>query len=149
MLRTIFTTDNSRVGLILRLTTGPVLLPHGAQNMLGWFGGSGSSSEMKHLTQDAGLPAFISLLVILIEFFGALMLITGTGTRIAAFCVIVLFMGIIWYVHGKMGFFMNWFGTMPAGTEGYEYHLLVIGLAIAVLFTGGGRWSADGLIRPS
>jgi putative oxidoreductase len=146
MLQTIFSTDNSRTGLILRLTLGIVLFPHGAQKMFGWFGGPGFSGEMHHLTQQAGLPAFVAVLVILIEFFAALMLIAGAGTRIAALAVIGLFIGIIWHVHASMGFFMNWFGTMPAGYEGYEYHLLIIGLAIALLFTGSGRFSTDRLI---
>lgn len=146
MLRTILSTDNSWVGLVLRLTLGIVLFPHGAQKMFGWFGGPGFSGEMHHLTHQAGLPAFVAVLVILIEFFAALLLIAGAGTRIAAIAVIGLFIGIIWYVHGSMGFFMNWFGTMPAGHEGYEYHLLIIGLAIGLLFTGGGRFSCDNIL---
>jgi putative oxidoreductase len=148
MLQTIFSTGNSWTGFILRLTLGIVLFPHGAQKMFGWFGGPGFSGEMHHLTQQAGLPAFVAVLVILIEFFAALMLIAGAGTRIAAVAIIGLFIGIIWHVHGAMGFFMNWFGTMPAGQEGYEYHLLIIGLAIALLFTGSGRFSIDRLIFP-
>lgn len=148
MLQTIFSTDNSWTGLIIRLTLGIVLFPHGAQKMFGWFGGPGFSGEMHHLTQQAGLPAFVAVLVILIEFFAALMLLTGAGTRIAAVAVTGLFIGIIWHVHGSMGFFMNWFGAMPAGHEGYEYHLLIIGLAIALLFTGSGRFSIDRLIFP-
>ncbi len=148
MLQTIFSTDNSWTGLIIRLTLGIVLFPHGAQKMFGWFGGPGFSGEMHHLTQQAGLPAFVAVLVILIEFFAALMLLTGFGSRIAAVAVTGLFIGIIWQVHASMGFFMNWFGTMPAGHEGYEYHLLIIGLAITLLFTGSGRFSIDRLIFP-
>ena len=143
----IFTTDAGWTGLILRLTLGLVLFPHGAQKMFGWFGGPGFSGEMHHLTHQAGLPGFIAVLVILIEFFGSLLLIAGAGTRFAAVAVTGLFIGIIWFVHAKEGFFMNWFGTMPAGAEGYEYHLLVIGMAVALLFTGGGRFSVDGLFR--
>jgi Predicted membrane protein len=148
MLQTIFSTDNSWTGFILRFTLGIVLFPHGAQKMFGWFGGPGFSGEMHHLTHQAGLPAFVAVLVILIEFFAALMFITGAGSRIAVVAVIGLFIGIIWYVHASMGFFMNWFGTMPAGHEGYEYHLLMIGLAIALLFTGSGRFSVDRLFFP-
>ena len=148
MLQTIFSTDNSWTGLIIRLTLVIVLFTQGAQKMFGWFGGPGFSGEMHHLTQQAGLPAFVAVLVILIEFFAALMLLTGFGSRIAAVAVTGLFIGIIWQVHASMGFFMNWFGTMPAGHEGYEYHLLIIGLAITLLFTGSGRFSIDRLIFP-
>jgi len=49
-------------------------------------------------------------------------------------------------VHYKTGFFMNWFAQAPAGSEGFEYHLLVIGMCIAMLVTGGGRFSVDRLI---
>jgi len=36
---------------------------------------------------------------------------------------------------------MNWFATQQG--EGFEYHLLIIGIAAALLVAGGGRWSVD------
>lgn len=146
MIYQLFSTDNSWTGLFLRFTLGFILFPHGAQKMFGWFNGPGFSGEMEHLTKAAGLPAFVAVMVILIEFFASLMLITGIATRIAALGILGLFIGIIAHVHYKEGFFMNWFGKMPAGSEGYEYHLLVIGLCIAILIEGAGRFSLDRLI---
>jgi putative oxidoreductase len=50
-------------------------------------------------------------------------------------------------VHFPHGFFMNWFGKLPAGQEGFEYHLLVIGICAALIFQGGGNLSIDKLIE--
>ena len=44
-------------------------------------------------------------------------------------------------VHLPHGFFMNWFGKQQG--EGYEHHVLIIGIAAAFLVTGAGRWSID------
>ena len=145
MFQQIFATESSWISLLLRLTLGLVLFPHGAQKMFGWFNGPGFTGEMDYLTKTVGLSAFTSLMVILIEFFGSLMLIAGFATRIAALGVLGLFIGIIVKVHYKDGFFMNWFGQLQAGQEGYEYHLLIIGLAIAIIIGGGGKFSMDRL----
>jgi putative oxidoreductase len=53
-------------------------------------------------------------------------------------------LGAITMVHLPHGFFMNWGGQQQG--EGYEYHLLVIGIAAALLITGGGRWSVDRVV---
>ena len=45
--------------------------------------------------------------------------------------------------HVPNGFFMNWFGTLKAGAEGYEYHLLALGLAGVVAIEGSGALSLD------
>lgn len=135
-------TDNYG-GLILRITLGGILFPHGAQKVFGWFGGPGFTKEMDHLTHSAGLPAFIAILVILIEFLGALLLLCGWYTRLTAAIVAILFIGIIVKVHAGMGFFMNWFGSLPAGVEGFEYHLLVIGICAALMATGSGKYALD------
>ncbi|MES2880931.1 MAG: DoxX family protein [Bacteroidota bacterium] len=138
-------TTNSNTGIaIMRIFLGVVLFPHGAQKLLGWFGGYGFEGTMGFLTNSAGLPYAVALLVILIEFFGALMLIFGGGARVAALGVVALFTGILFTSHSGQGFFMNWSGTQKG--EGFEYHLLIIGMAIAVLINGAGRWSVDRMI---
>ena len=128
--------------LIVRLTLGIVIFPHGAQKLLGWFGGYGYSGTMGFLTGMAHLPWILALLVILIEFFGALFLVFGFLTRLAAFGMLVNFIGIIYTSHLKSGFFMNWANTPGVG-QGYEYHLLVIGISLALLIAGGGKASVD------
>jgi putative oxidoreductase len=124
-----------------RLTLAIILFPHGAQKMLGWFGGYGFSGTMNYFTGAAHLPWIIGLLVIIIEFFAPLFLAAGLAARLWALLVIADMIGIIFKSHLSNGFFMNWFGTQQG--EGYEYHLLVIGLAIVVLLGGAGKWSAD------
>lgn len=142
----ILLTNTKWTPTILRITLGIVLFPHGAQKMLGWFAGPGFAGEMYHLTVDLGLSWIIALLVILIEFFGALFILAGGLTRINAFAIFVLFVGIIFTAHLEHGFFMNWFGEMPAGQEGFEYHLLVLGMAAALFLSGGGKYALDSLL---
>lgn len=127
---------------ILRITLGGVMFAHGAQKMLGWFGGHGFSDTLHGLSQ--GMSSFTAIMVIFIEFFGSLMLITGTLTRVAALGMFGLFVGIIYNVALPNGFFMNWGGKNPG--EGYEYDLLVLGMSLALLIGGGGNMSVDKLI---
>ena len=128
-------------GPILRLGLALVLFPHGAQKLLGWFGGYGWSGTMGFLTGKIGLPAPVAALVILIEFGAPLLLLAGIGTRFAALGLGAIMIGAIATVHASNGFFMNWSGAQAG--EGFEYHLLVITMALALLVAGGGRLSAD------
>lgn len=138
----IFKTNNDWTGLILRLTLGLILFPHGAQKVIGWFGGPGFNGEMQFFTQALHIPWLVGFLVIFIEFAGAIALIAGLASRLWAAAIIGLFTGIIFVgQHAQNGFFMNWFGNQQG--EGYEYHLLVIGLALAVIVQGSGKFSVD------
>lgn len=137
----VLATDSELAPTILRATLAVVMFPHGAQKALGWFGGYGWSGTMGFLTGQVGLPSPMAAIVILIEFLGALALLLGFATRAAAAGFIAIMVGAIVTVHAPNGFFMNWFGGQKG--EGYEYHLLVIGAALALLITGGGRWSVD------
>jgi putative oxidoreductase len=141
MLRKFLYTEEKYSTTLLRIMLGLILFPHGAQKMLGWFGGYGFSGTMNFFTGTAGLPYIIGLLVILIEFFGAIFLITGFAVRLTAFAVIADMIGIIFKSHIQNGFFMNWFGNQAG--EGYEYHLLVIAISVVLLMSGAGKWSAD------
>jgi putative oxidoreductase len=100
---------------------------------------------MGFLTGTAGLPYISALLVILIEFFGALFLIAGFATRIAAIGIIGNFIGVVATSNLNNGFFMNWYAQANKG-EGLEYFILLFGLAIISLIAGGGRASADAAI---
>lgn len=140
-MKALFQTDDGWAGLILRLTLGFVIFPHGAQKLLGWFGGFGFDGTMGFFTQKMGLPWLIALLIIIGESFGSLALLAGLLTRFTAASLAVIMFGAITLVHLPHGFFMNWFGQQKG--EGFEYHLLVIGIAAALLVTGGGKWSID------
>jgi len=143
LLKMFFGTDDAWTGLIIRVVLGLVMLPHGAQKLLGLFGGYGFSGTIGSFTQH-GMPWLIAFLVIMGESFGALGLIVGFLTRFAAFGIFCIMMGAIGLVHWPNGFFMNWFGKQAG--EGFEYHLLMIGMGVALMVAGGGRWSVDGLI---
>ncbi|OYQ38525.1 DoxX family protein [Flavobacterium aurantiibacter] len=136
-MKAIFKTADNYVGLILRLSLGGIVLPHGAQKMLGWFGGYGFTGTMNFFTETLHLPWIIGFLVIVIEFVGAISILLGFAVRIWAAAIVVLFSGIILTSHLEYGFFMNWFGNQKG--EGYEFHLLIIGLALALLLNGSGK----------
>ena len=108
--------------------------------MLGWFGGYGFHGTMGAFTQ-MGMPAALAFLIVATEFFGSLALLSGFLTRIAALGVSGLMVGAIAMVHAHNGFFMNWFGAQKG--EGYEYHLLVIAIAVTLLLRGAGSLSVD------
>lgn len=143
-MKVLFQTDESWVGLILRLTLGLVMFPHGAQKLLGWYGGFGFAGTLGFFTETMHLPWLIAFLVIIGESFGSVALLVGFLTRFTAASLGVIMLGAITMVHLPNGFFMNWFGKQAG--EGYEYHLLVIGISLALLLTGAGRWSVDKVI---
>jgi putative oxidoreductase len=140
MLKKLMQTDDDTGMLIVRLALGIVMFPHGAQKLLGWFGGGGYSATMEGMTK-MGMPAVVVFLVIIAEFFGALGLITGFLGRVAAFGVLCVMLGAIFLVHLPNGFFMNWMGNQKG--EGIEYHILAIGMALAIMIKGSGRFSID------
>ncbi len=146
MFKKLLTTKPELAPLVLRLTMAMVIWPHGAQLLLGWFGGYGYIKSIDYFASQ-GLSNSIGFLVIFLEFFGALFILVGLGTRFFAFAIIGLFSGMILTIHLPVGFFMNWYGTQKG--EGYEYHLLMIGMAVALLISGGGTWSFDGKLTTS
>jgi putative oxidoreductase len=141
-MQTLFGTDAAQWGLfVLRVALGLVIFPHGAQKLLGWFGGYGFKGTMGYFTGQAGLPGVVAFLVIVGEFFGSLGLILGLFTRLDAIGIAVIMLGAAWLVHRPNGLFMNWNGNQKG--EGYEFHLLAVGMAAVLLVYGGGAWSLD------
>jgi putative oxidoreductase len=145
MKKLLSTNSNNWVALVARLALGITVFPHGAQKLLGWFGGYGYNGTMGFLTGQMHLPWIIALLVILIEFFGSLLLIFGLFTRISALAIFASFLGVLFVVHINNGFFMNW-GMQANKGEGFEYFILLFGLAIIALISGGGKASIDAVI---
>ncbi len=135
MIRKLYATDNDSTAAILRLVLGVVFFAHGAQKMLGWFGGYGFSATMGFFTGLLHIPAPLAFLAIAAEFFGGLGLILGLLTRIAAFGIGINMIVAIVTVHGAFGFFMNWTGAQKG--EGFEYHLLVLAMAVFLMIRGG------------
>ncbi|PIP72789.1 MAG: hypothetical protein COW89_04555 [Nitrospinae bacterium CG22_combo_CG10-13_8_21_14_all_47_10] len=143
-MKAFFQTDESVNNLITRVILGIVICPHGAQKLLGWFGGHGLEGTLGFFTHQLGMPTVIALLVILGESLGALGLIAGFLTRFCAAGILIIMAGAIVMSHASNGFFMNWSGKQAG--EGFEYHLLAIALCLPLIISGGGRFSVDGFI---
>jgi len=139
--RKILFTSNDFVVAIARLLLGIVFFAHGAQKMLGWFGGYGFTGTMGFFTQQLHIPAPFAFLAISAEFFGGLGLIVGFLTRIAAFGILCNMVVAVMTVHIHNGFFMNWTGQQKG--EGFEYHILALALLLVVLVKGAGALSID------
>lgn len=137
----IFTTTQSYIRLAQRLVLGLVMFPHGAQKIFGWFGGHGLDGTLGFFTRAMHVPTPLAWLVILAESLGALALVLGLGTRIAALGIAAVMTGAVLTSHLQHGFFMNWFGNQKG--EGFEYHLLALALALPLVVKGGGAWALD------
>jgi putative oxidoreductase len=146
MLSRFFETSDSRLRLAQRLVLGLVMFPHGAQKLLGWFGGYGWRGTMGFFTDTLHIPAPLAVLVIASEFFGSLALIAGLGTRLAALGATATMVGAVLTSHLDHGFFMNWFGAQKG--EGFEYHLLALALSVPLMLEGAGAFSLDRFLLP-
>jgi putative oxidoreductase len=141
MFHKLLATSNDWGLTLLRLVMGVVFFMHGAQKMLGWFGGYGFSGTMGFFTNMMHIPAVFGFLAICAEFLGGMGLIVGALTRIAAFGIATNMVVAILMVHSHFGFFMNWTGQQKG--EGFEYHLLAIAIAVVLMARGGGALSVD------
>jgi len=144
MFRRLIATDNDVATTVLRLVLGVIFFAHGAQKMLGWFGGYGFTGTMGFFTGLLHIPAPFAFLAIAAEFFGSLGLIFGALTRVAAFGIFCNMLVAIAMVHHRFGFFMNWTGAQKG--EGYEFHLLVLATTALLMIRGAGAASVDRLL---
>jgi putative oxidoreductase len=138
----ILRTTDDRTAMLGRVALGLIMLPHGMQHALGWLGGYGFVGTLGWMTKTLGFPAPLAALAIVTELLAPVALILGLGSRIAALGIFGLMLGAA-STHAGNGFFMNWFGALPAGAEGFEYHLLVMALSAVVIGKGAGAWSLD------
>jgi putative oxidoreductase len=140
MLHKLINTNPQAAPAILRLVLGTVFFVHGAQLMLGWWGGRGFSATMAGFEQS-GIPAVFAFLAIAAQFCGGIGMLLGLLGRVAAFSIACVMLVAIAKVHAANGFFMNWTGRQKG--EGYEYHLLVLAITAAIMISGSGAWSVD------
>jgi putative oxidoreductase len=138
-----FATQPDGTGLILRFALAATMFPHGAQKVLGWFGGYGFQGTLTGFTSN-GMPAPLALLVMAAEFLGPIALVAGFFTRWSAFGIGLTMAGAALMAHLPNGFFMNWMGTQKG--EGIEYFIPVVAIALALIIKGGGTWAADSLL---
>ena len=139
-------TGPARFGpVFIRLALGVIFVAHGAQKVLGWWGGPGFSGTIEAFAKQ-GMPPAMTVLVMVGEFFGGLGILFGALTRIAALGPAIVMAGAIATVHWKNGFFMNWF-NVPGRGHGIEYNLALLAMALSLVFTGAGPLSLDALRR--
>lgn len=129
---------------IARILLGIIFFGHGAQKMLGWYGGPGLANSMRAFTEHLHLPSTLAFLVIAGELFSGIGLIVGLFSRIAALVIALTMVGAIATVHFRFGLFLNWFGNQKG--HGIEYHLMAIALALVVVVKGAGAFSLDRLV---
>jgi putative oxidoreductase len=139
-------TDNSPAQLFTRLALGVVMFPHGAQKVLGWFGGPGITKTLQ-VFAGMGFPEWAVVALMGVEFLGGMLLVFGFLTRLWAIGIGTIITICMFLSHVQHGFFMNWVGQQQG--EGFEYHLLVIGICLALLIKGGGALSIDGRLSSS
>lgn len=144
MRRWLLATEDDVGLLILRVVLGAVMLPHGAQHLLGWFGGPGLSGTTRFFAEVLGLPSVVVAFTVVAELVGGAALVVGVLGRVAAAAIGVLMVGAAVSVHLPHGFFMNWFGHQKG--EGWEYHLLALAMSVAIVLNGSGAWSVDAVI---
>lgn len=142
MLHRLLHTTGDPAATLARVALGLVIFPHGAQHVLGWFGGYGFSGTLAWMTTDLGFPAALAVVALVTELVAPVALIVGLAGRLAGLGLVGLMLGAL-STHVQNGFFMNWFGALPAGQEGFEYHLVVIALAGVVVLKGSGGVSLD------
>ena len=140
----LFRTSNDKSLLFLRLVLAAIIFPHGAQKVLGWFGGYGYAGTMGFFTGQLGIPAVFAFLAIVAEFAGSIGVALGLLTRVAAFGILSVMATAAYLVHAGNGFFMNWSGQQAG--EGFEYHLVVGAIALLLTVRGAGAYSVDGAI---
>ena len=120
MLQKLVRTNNDAAIAIARVVLGGVMFTHGAQKMLGWFGGYGFTGTMGFFEKQMHIPAPLAFLAIAAEFFGGIGLLLGLLGRVAAIGIAVNMVVAILTTHLANGLFMNWSGAQKG--EGYEYH---------------------------
>ncbi len=136
-------TDDNKASIILRISFAIMMLPHGMGKVFGVFGvfgGMGFDKTIHHMTENMGIPYIFALLAIVVEFLSTFAIIIGYQTRINALLLAIV-MIVASTFHFQHGFYMNWFGQ-KAG-EGFEFHILAVGMMLALAVLGGGKYSLD------
>src|SRR5438552_16209731 len=130
-----FEKDRSTGSLILRLILGAVMFAHGAQKLLGWFGGPGLATTINMMgSGPMGISPILIYMSVLAEFLGGIAMLLGLFTRFFAVAIFINMLVAVALVHLKNGF---------VGQGGYEYPLTLALIALANFFMGPGQFSLD------
>jgi putative oxidoreductase len=131
--------------LILRLSLGTIFIAHGSQKLLGVFGGQGLTATFKAFEENLGIPPVLTMLAIIAEFGGGIGVLCGVLTRLSALGIASVMAVALVKVHLANGFFMNMYCLSGKG-HGIEFNIALLGMALALVLSGGGKWSIDRLL---
>ncbi len=135
-LNTVLSTDNGLASLVIRIPAGVIFAAHGAQKLFGSFGGYGLEGTGQWMASIGLEPGYLMALAAgSAEFFGGIALLIGLLTRPAALVLAVTMLVAIFTVHFANGLFMS--------NNGYEFGLALLAISIALVISGGGRFSLD------
>jgi putative oxidoreductase len=122
----------------VRLALGIIFIAHGAQKVLGVWGGKGLAD---FTSGDAPLglrPAWLWLGAAAIsELVGGALVFVGLLTRLGALSIAFVMLVAMFGVHWG-AFFMN--------NRGIEYTVALLGMALALIIAGGGQASIDQML---
>lgn len=135
-------TTDSLALLMLRIPLGAIFIAHGSQKLFGVFGGHGLTATFRTFEEKLGIPPIFTLLAIIAEFGGGVGVLCGFLTRLSGFGIASVMAVAIYKVHWANGFFLN-ASCAPGRGHGFEFNLALLGLALALVFSGGGAWSVD------
>jgi len=131
--------------MMLRIPLGAIFMAHGAQKLLGLFGGHGLTGTLKSFEDKLGIPPIFTLLAIIAEFGGGFGIMTGFLTRLSAAGISGVMLVAIYKVHWANGFFLN-LNCVAGRGQGIEYNVALLGMALYLVIAGGGKWCLDRLI---
>ena len=138
MLMKLLSTGPGMGMLWARIPLGIIMVQHG-------YGKFTNPSGFIAFCDNLGIPPFFALCAAAGEFLGGLGLLVGGLTRIAAFgvgCTMAV-AGVMRHMVPGYGFVMNYHGTLPFATEGYEFHAVAVGISLTLMFVGAGSFSLD------
>ena len=127
--------------IILRAALGIILFAHGAQKLLGLFGGAGFDATLHFFQTQLGIPPALTIMAIFAEFFGGLMVLLGIFTRLGAALIAIDMAVALVTVHLPQGFFI------AGGKVGFEYVFALLLMALYLVINGAGGLSLDRVIR--
>ena len=145
MKRSFSSSAESLALLLLRLSLGSIFITHGSQKLLGAFGGPGLTATFKAFEENLGIPPVLTMLAIIAEFGGGIGVLCGLLTRLSAFGIAADMAVAIFKVHLANGFFLNFY-CLPGKGHGIEYNIALLGMALALVLSGGGKWSIDRML---
>lgn len=131
--------------LLLRVILGVIFFAHGAQKVMGWFGGYGLTGTVGAFKNYMHIPAPLTYLASFTEFFGGIFIILGFMTRLSALGLLISMIVAIFTVHIKSGFFLS--SGEPNKGNGYEFNLALAAISLALILTGSGPISIDSVLK--